>query len=34
LCADAFLKGAGSDLGYTSQDLDGDLRTFHEASRR
>jgi hypothetical protein len=32
--ADAFLKAAGADLGYTSQDLEEDLKTFGEASRR
>ena len=31
---DAFLKEAGADLGYTWQDLEEDLQTFREASRR
>lgn len=31
---DAFLKQAGADLDYTWQDLEEDLATFHEASRR
>ena len=31
---DAFLKRAGADLGYTWHDLENDLRTFREASRR
>jgi hypothetical protein len=33
--ADAFLKEAGADLGYnTWQDLEEDLQTFRNASRR
>lgn len=32
--ADAFLKEAGADIGYTWQDLEEDLRTFARASRR
>ena len=31
---DAFLKQSGADLGYTSQDLEDDLRTFREVSGR
>jgi hypothetical protein len=31
---DAFLKEAGADLGYTWQDLEEDLRTYRDASRR
>lgn len=31
---DAFLKQAGADLDYTWQDLEDDLRTFREASRK
>jgi hypothetical protein len=31
---EAFLKQAGADLGYTWQDLEEDLATFREATRR
>jgi hypothetical protein len=31
---DAFLKDAGADLGYTWQDLEEDLQTYRDASRR
>jgi hypothetical protein len=31
---DAFLKEAGADLGYTWQDLEEDLQTYRDASRR
>lgn len=32
--AEAFLKVAGADLGYTWQDLEDDLRTYARASRQ
>jgi hypothetical protein len=31
---DAFLKDAGADLGYTWDDLEQDLQTYRDASRR
>lgn len=31
---DAFLEEAGADLGYTWQDLEEDLQTYRDATRR